>query len=159
MYDSFLIREGTVQNVWQGDKIVGFRFGVKVADYRGAFLSLVNGYYIEVDGVEYPLEIQTFEVNGKPPRTYDELKTCVWEHWDCTTLAYIHVKKAGGLQAGTHHFGLQQSLLSHYGYAEDDEKWVCNPPVPGKGEGAGKMSKTCYFDLDLNGEVYSYGQN
>ncbi len=149
MYDNFLIQEGTLQNVEQDGKIVGFKFGVKIADYRGAFLSLVNGYYVEVDGVEYPTSVQTFEINGKPPRTYEQLKTCVWEHWDCTDMGYVHVAKDGGLEKGMHRIDLQQSLLSHYGYAEDDELWVTDPPVPGHGKGAGKMQKTCYFDMEI----------
>ena len=149
MFDSFLIQEGTLQNVEKDGKVIGFKFGTKIADYRGAYVSLVNGYYIEVDGVEYPLAVQRFEINGKPPRTYEELKTAVWEHWDCTDLAYVWVLKDGGLSKGMHHIGIQQSLLSHYGYAEHDEEWVTNPPIPGHGEGAGKMQKTCYFDLEI----------
>ena len=149
MYDSFLIQEGTFQNDYVDGKCVSFKFGVKVADYRGAFVSLVNGYYVEVDGVEYPLDVQTFEVNGKAPRTYEELKTAVWEHWDCTDLVYVHCAKEGGLEKGMHHIGLQQSLLSHYGYAEHDEEWVTNPPIPGHDEGAGKFTKTCFFDMEI----------
>ncbi len=42
--------------------------GVRIADYRGQILSLHNGYYLAVDGVVYPREVQKFEINGKPPR-------------------------------------------------------------------------------------------
>ena len=74
MFDSFLIREDSLKNVEQDGKIVGFKFGVRIADYRGAILSLHNGYYVSVDGVEYPREVQKFEINGKPPRSFEELK-------------------------------------------------------------------------------------
>ena len=51
MFDSFLIREDSLENVYdENGKAVGFKFAVRIADYRGAFLSLHNGYYIECDG-------------------------------------------------------------------------------------------------------------
>ena len=65
MFDNYLIRKDSLENVYENKKAVGFRFAVRIADYRGCFLSLHNGYYIECDGVEYPRELQKFEVNGK----------------------------------------------------------------------------------------------
>ena len=150
MFDSFLIREDSLKNVEQDGKIVGFKFGVRIADYRGAILSLHNGYYVSVDGVEYPREVQKFEINGKPPRSFEELKTCVWEHWDYATEAIVHVKKDGGLAPGRHEIRLQQSILMQYGYAPWDEEWVKNPPVPGDGAGSGKSSFIFTYELDLN---------
>lgn len=149
MFDNFLIREDSLENVYENGKAVGFKFAVRIADYRGAFLSLHNGYYINCDGVEYPRELQRFEINGKPPRTFEEIKKCVWEHWDFDDEAYVYVEKEGGLSPGKHTIGLQQSVLSQYGYMPWDEEWVKNPPVPGKGMGAGKTRKICYFELEL----------
>jgi hypothetical protein len=150
MFDSFLIREDSLENVYdENGKAVGFKFAVRIADYRGAFLSLHNGYYIECDGVEYPRELQKFEVNGKPPRTFEEIKKCVWEHWDFDDEAYVYVEKESGLEPGKHRIGLQQSVLSQYGYMPWDEDWVKNPPVPGQGAGAGKTRRICYYDLEL----------
>ena len=150
MFDNYLIRRGTLQNEVDPatGAVVGFKFGVKIADYRGTFLSLHNGYFIVVDGEEYPRALQTFEVNGKRPRSFDELRTCVWEHWDCTDMAWVHVKKPGGLSKGVHRVGLQQSILSYYGYSDHDQEWIDHPPVPGK-TGAGKMTHTRYFDLEV----------
>lgn len=148
MYDSFLIRSDSLENVVENGWVIGFRFGVKQADYRGSFLSLHNGYYIEVDGEVFPREQQKFEINGKPPRDFEELKTCVWEHWDSGTEAFVYVQRPGGLAPGMHHIGLEQSVLSHYGYADEDEEWVQHPPVPGQG-GGGKTNWVCYFDLEL----------
>lgn len=58
MFDNYLIRKDSLENVYENKKAVGFRFAVRIADYRGCFLSLHNGYYIECDGVEYPRELQ-----------------------------------------------------------------------------------------------------
>ena len=133
----------------QDGKIVGFKFGVRIADYRGAILSLHNGYYVSVDGVEYPREVQKFEINGKPPRSFEELKTCVWEHWDFDDEGMLYIEKEGGLAPGIHHIGLQQSILAAYGYMPTDEEWIKNPPVPGSGAGAGKTNVICYYDIPL----------
>ena len=66
MFDNWLIREDSLKNVTcpETGKVIGFKFGVRIADYRGAILSLHNGYYINVDGVVYPREVQKFEING-----------------------------------------------------------------------------------------------
>ena len=151
MFDSYLIRQDSLENVAcpESGKVVGFKFAVRIADYRGCILSLHNGYYISVDGVEYPREVQKFEVNGKAPRDFEEIKKCVWEHWNYDDEAYVYVKKEGGLEPGVHHIGLQQSILAQYGYAPHDEEWIKNPPVPGKGAGAGKTQFICYYDLEL----------
>lgn len=150
MFDNFLIRPDSLKNDYENGAAVGFSFSVKIADYRGCFLSLHNGYYIECDGTVYPTAAQTFEVNGKGPRTFDELKKCVWEHWDYGTEAIVHVKKPGGLAAGNHRIRLQQTILMQYGYAPWDEEWVENPPTPGSGAGSGKSSFIFAYDLELN---------
>ena len=150
MFDNFLIRPDSLANdVDENGQIVGFRFAVRIADYRGCFLSLHNGYYINVDGTEYPREVQTFEINGKAPRTYEELKTCCWEHWNYDDEGIVHVRKDGGLAPGEHKIGLQQSILAQYGYMPWDEQWVKEPPVPGSGEGAGKTETISEFVLRL----------
>lgn len=149
MFDNFLIRKDSLENTYEDGKATGFKFAVRIADYRGCFLSLHNGYYIECDGVEYPRELQSFEINGKLPRDFEEIKTCVWEHWNFDDEAYVHVKKEGGLAPGKHVIWLQQSVLSQYGYMPWDEEWVKNPPVPGHGAGAGKTTNICEFELML----------
>ena len=112
MFDSYLIREDSLENTVEDGKVTGFKFAVRIADYRGCFLSLHNGYYIECDGIVYPRELQKFEINGKEPRDFEELKTCVWEHWNYDDEGYVYVAKEGGLEPGKHVIKLQQSILS-----------------------------------------------
>lgn len=149
MFDQYLIPSDSLKNDYEGGKAVGFQFAVRIADYRGCFLSLHNGYYITCDGVEYPRESQSFEINGKAPRSFEEIKTCVWEHWNYDDAGIVHVKKEGGLTPGKHIIGLQQSILAQYGYMPWDEEWVKNPPVPGSGAGSGKTANICTFELTL----------
>ena len=150
MFDQFLVRKDSLENVTENGRVTGFRFAVRIADYRGCFLSLHNGYYLIVDGTEYPNDLQKFQINGKEPRTYEELKTCCWEHWDYDDEGWVYVQKDGGLEEGMHHIGIQQSILAQYGYMPWDEEWVLHPPVPGSGQGAGKTETVSFFDLTLS---------
>lgn len=149
MFDNYLVRKDSLENVYKDGKAVGFKFGVRIADYRGCFLSLHNGYYVECDGVEYTKEVQKFEINGNEPRDFEEIKKCVWEHWDYDDEGYVYIRKEGGLAPGEHVIKLQQSILAQYGYMPWDEEWLKNPPIPGKGAGSGKTANICSFNLEL----------
>ena len=116
MFDSFMVKEGSLENVVKDGFVIGFKFKVHIGEYRGCFLSLVHGYYIEVDGEEFPRSLQKFEINGKPPRTFDEIKKAVWEHWDYDDYATLYVQKPGGLSAGKHRLGIMQGLMTQYGW-------------------------------------------
>ena len=145
-----LIQPGSFRNESIGHEIIGFQVTVRMANYRGNFLSLHNGYFIEVDGIEYPRSLQTFEINGKPPRSFDELKTAIWEHWDYDDDAILHVAKPGGLAPGEHTIRFQQSILNAYGYMPTDEAWVLNPPTPGTNAGSDKTPLIVTFEMDVN---------
>ena len=150
MLDNFLVRLDSLENVHdEKGKPQGFKFGVRNANYRGTFLSLHNGYYIKMDGVVYPREKQRFEINGQPPRDFEEIKKAVWEHWDYDDEGIVYVEKPGGLEAGMHKLELQQSILAAYGYMPTDEEWVRNPPVPGSGAGSDKTIFVVTFALEL----------
>jgi hypothetical protein len=149
MFDNFLIRRDSLKNVVEDGKAVGYKLGVRIADYRGQILSLHNGYYICVDGVVYPREVQKFEINGKSPRTFEELKTCYYEHWNYDDEGTLYVAKEGGLEPGVHKIDFQQSILNAYGYRPTDEEWVKNPPVPGSGASAGKTSNIVSYEIEL----------
>ncbi|WP_019004500.1 C-glycoside deglycosidase beta subunit domain-containing protein [Cohnella laeviribosi] len=150
MLDRYLVRLDSLENVYdKNGKAVGFKFAVRNANYRGNFLSLHNGYYIKMDGVVYPREVQKFEVNGKPPRSFEELKKAVYEHWDYDDEGIVYVEKEGGLAPGKHILEFQQSILAAYGYMPTDEEWVKNPPVPGSGAGSDKTTQIVTFELEL----------
>jgi hypothetical protein len=150
MFDNFLIRKDSLENEKDsGGGITGFKFAARNANYRGVYLALHNGYYIKVDGVEYKRDVQTFEINGKPPRSFEEIKKAVWEHWDYDDEGIIHVKKEGGLAPGNHIIEFQQSILAAYGYLPTDEEWVKNPPEPGTGAGSDKTRNVVKYELTL----------
>ncbi|KAA9165545.1 hypothetical protein FPZ12_005610 [Amycolatopsis acidicola] len=152
MFENFLIREDSLRNDRRDGKVVGFSLAARNANYRGVYLSLHNGYYLEVDGVHYPTAVQSFEINGKPPRGFDEIRTAVWEHWDYDDEGILHVAAPGGLAPGEHTIRFQQSVLAAYGYLPTDEEWVKNPPVPGSGAGSDKAPQIVSYTLTLNEE-------
>lgn len=122
----------SLENVIENGEVTGFRFladlsPARVLNGRGCFLSLINGFYIAVDGEVFPRETQAVEIHGKPARSMDELKTAVWEHWDTTEYAWIHVKKPGGLDAGEHRLTYMPSILAAYFKAQDS--WLTDPPA------------------------------
>ncbi|MBC2666715.1 hypothetical protein H7F51_14430 [Novosphingobium flavum] len=150
MFDNYLIRSDSLRNDIVDGEVVGFSMAVRIANYRGVFLSLHTGYYLVVDGVDYPREVQTFEVNGQPPRGFDEIKGCVWEHWDYDDEAILHVAKPGGLALGAHVIQFQQCVIAAYGYLSTDEEWVKAPPKTGTGAGSDKTPQVITYHLELN---------
>ena len=152
MFDNYLIRIDSLRNEERNGEIVGFALAVRNANYRGVFLSLHNGYFLEVDGVVYPTAVQTFEINGRPPRSFDEIRTAVWEHWDYDDEGILHVHAPAGLAPGTHTVRFQQSVLAAYGYLPTDEEWVQQPPQPGTGAGSDKTPQIVTYELPLNGQ-------
>ncbi|BBC73566.1 conserved hypothetical protein [Altererythrobacter sp. B11] len=149
MFDNYLIRQDSLRNDVEDGEVVGFSMAVRIANYRGVFLSLHTGYYLCVDGTVFPRDAQTFEVNGQPPRSFEEIKKAVWEHWDYDDEAILHVRKPGGLEPGTHVIDFQQCVIAAYGYLPTDEAWVEAPPEPGTGAGSDKTPQVVTYELEL----------
>lgn len=152
MFERFFVREDSLHNVRRDGKVTGFAIAVRNANYRGVYLSLHNGYFLEVDGVRYGRDVQTFEINGELPRDFAEIATCVHEHWDYDDEGLLHVACPGGLAPGAHVVRIQQSVLAAYGYRPTDEDWVKTPPEPGTGAGSDKAPEISEFRLLLQDE-------
>ncbi|MBW4330786.1 hypothetical protein KY084_07830 [Stakelama sp. CBK3Z-3] len=150
MFDNYLIRADSLRNEVVDGTVVGFKMAVRIANYRGVFLSLHTGYFLEVDGVTYPREAQSFEINGKPPRTFEEIKSAVWEHWDFDDEAILHVACPGGLAPGEHTVRFQQCVIAAYGYLPTDKVWVETPPELGTGAGSDKTPNVVSYVLTLD---------
>lgn len=149
MFERFFVREDSLTNVVVDGQIIGFSIAVRNANYRGVFLSLHNGYFIEVDGVAYPKAVQRFVVNGQGPRDFEGIARAVREHWDYDDEGILLVLKPGGLEPGAHEVRIQQSVLAAYGYRPTDEDWVREPPEPGTGAGSDKAPEISEFTLVL----------
>ena len=72
MLREHLILPGGFKNVIQNGQATGFQVAVRTAYYRGVYLSLVEGYEVQVDGETFTKEHITFTVGAKP-YTFDQL--------------------------------------------------------------------------------------
>ncbi len=118
---------GSLKNQNTAGKATGFQLSVRLLNGRGCFLSILNGFYIAVDGETFSREQQSLAVNGKPPRSFIELASCSDEHWDPSDEAVLHIAKPGGLAPGRHQVAFRPSLLDGYFKAKDE--WVDAPPA------------------------------
>ena len=154
MFDKYLIRKNSLVNVYDVyGKAIGFKMAVKNSNYRGVFVSLHNGYYLVVDDVVYPREVQRFEVNGKAPRTFDEIKNAGYEHWDHGDEAWLYVEKEGGLTPGEHKILFKQAVFAAYGYFPGCEEYVTNTPVPGPVTKHYLIMDKTYYPVEYNLEL------
>lgn len=149
MFDNYLVRADSLHNETRDGAVIGFTVAVRHANYRGCYLSLHNGYFLEVDGTSYPKSVQKFEINGQPPRTFEELKSAVWEHWDFDDEGILHIAAPGGLSNGMHTIRFQQSVLAAYGYMPTDEDWIRQAPEPGTGAGSDKTPQIITYEIPL----------
>lgn len=124
------IVKGSLKNDVVDGKVVGYSFGVRLPRYRGNFLSLINGYYVNVDGEEIAQDAMRLEINGKAPRTWAEIKEAVWEHWDYQTTGYLHILKEGGLSKGSHQIKAVISNFEQYGFYTTDQDRGDHPLIP-----------------------------
>jgi len=150
MSDRLLIRPDSLSNEEHDGKVIGFTLSVRIANYRGVYLPLHNGYYLSIDGAEYPTSLQSFEINDKPPRSFDEIRTAVWERWDYDDEAVLHVCLVGGLSPGMHTIRFKQLGLNVYGYPTTDQEWFDTCPKPGVGASSATIPKISTYTLTLN---------
>lgn len=121
----------SLRNIEEHGEVTGFCFkadlsSARVLNGRGCFISIVDGFYIAVDGEVFPRDAQSVIIHGQPARSMDELKKAVWEHWDVGEYAWICVKKPGGLTPGEHKLTYMPSVLGAYFKAQDS--WLTDPP-------------------------------
>ncbi len=132
MLEQYLVRQDSLENVEKDGKIIGYRIAVKSPGYRGNFLSLCNGFYLVCDGERVPGYLQSIEINGKAPRSFEETKKAVWEFWNMGEEALLHVQKPGGLERGFHTIELQECNLEQYGYGPNDRELLRSLPEIGE---------------------------
>ena len=111
-----MLCEDPVENITIGDKIRGYAFKIRLNNYRGTFLSTVEGLEVKVDDTPVPVENLTFCLNDKRykiPELVDQYK----EYWYVLDKAVVEVACPGGLPVGDHKFEVTlavRSLTSGY---------------------------------------------
>lgn len=113
MFDRYIICEDTAENLSEGGKVVGFRFGARIAYYRGLGLSMVEDLAVTVDGVKIPRAQIRFSVGSKA-YTLDEMETEYTARWEFGDIATVTVLHPGGLARGEHRLELVEQLRVSY---------------------------------------------
>lgn len=108
-----VICDDSLESIVVNDKKVGYAFDIRLSYYRGAFLSCIDAFELEVDGEIVDPQDITFGINGKTI-AISQLSNCVSEFWQLIQPARIEVIKEGGLTEGEHDINLKLILRVPY---------------------------------------------
>ncbi|RCX09917.1 hypothetical protein DFR58_13211 [Anaerobacterium chartisolvens] len=108
-----VVCDNSLKNVYVNGNNAGFEFDIRLAYYRGHYLSCIDLLEVYVDGEKVPEETVRFGLNGKE-FSVCQLKYCFNEFWRLRNPARISVIKDGGLNAGKHHIEIKLMLRVPY---------------------------------------------
>lgn len=89
-YDQHLIWHEGYGRLYAGDAQIGFKFEVRIPNYRGNYLSCVESLCFTLDGEEIPEESISVCLNGKRFRIRD-FPELFMEYWDVNDRAVCEV--------------------------------------------------------------------
>lgn len=112
-YDQFLIWPDNNENIVVNKTVIGYRFMIRMPNFRGNYLSCVEQLTFTLDGKDINPESIEMLLNNKRFRI-NELAQMYKEYWDVNDCAVIEVCSKGGLQ-GKHEIGATMRL--RYGYS------------------------------------------
>ena len=124
-----VIVDDSLKNCLTNGKKTGYQFDIRLAYYRGQFLSVIDEFGVTVDGEPVDPEHVKFRVNGREfsPVEFDK---CYTEFWRVTDPATIRVFRPGGLAAGEHDVEVKLMFRSPYMPIGPDHSYM---PVDGCG--------------------------
>lgn len=108
-----IIQNNSLKNYYVNGKKSGFEFDIRLAYYRGQYLSCIDKFEVAIDGEKIDSKDITFCLNGKEFSVF-QLPYLVSEFWTIITPAKIRVRKPGGLSLGEHEIELTLILRSPY---------------------------------------------
>lgn len=112
-YDQFLIWPDDNENIVVNKTVIGYRFMIRMPNFRGNYLSCVEQLTFTLDGKDIDSESIEMLLNNKRFRI-DELAQMYKEYWDVNDCAVIEVFLKGGLH-GKHEISAVMRL--RYGYS------------------------------------------
>lgn len=117
MLERHLIQGRGVGNVVEDGKVVGFRFDLRMPNYRGVWASLIDGVDVSVGDLRWDRERPLWTLQGRQ-HTIQELRRSTDVRWQLDELATITVPHAGGLPAGVHDLAVDIAIHAPYIPAE-----------------------------------------
>lgn len=112
-YDQYLVGQEGFGNILVHGEPLGYRFQIRIPNFRGNYLSCVEQLTFTLDGEEIDTENIAMLLNNKRFRI-SELPELYKEYWNVDDYADIEVLKEGGL-SGIHKIGACMKL--RYGYS------------------------------------------
>ena len=117
MLDRDVIQNRGVRNVVVDGETVGFRFRIRMPNYRGLWGSLIEGVAVRVGDLTWDRETPRWTLQGRE-FTLAELSTSTDVRWQLDEAATITVPHPGGLAPGVHHLAVDIALQAPYIPAE-----------------------------------------
>ena len=93
--------DDSLKSIYVNGEKMGYQFNVRLACYRGHYLSMINELSLRVDGEEIPEKNIFFSLHGKD-FGIAQMRENNNEFWQIAEPAIIKVHKRGGLQEGEH---------------------------------------------------------
>jgi hypothetical protein len=113
MFDKYIICEDRLQNISDGEKIIGFQFKARLPYYRGIGISMIEDLQIKVDSEDIPREAIRVTLHGNT-YTLDEMETEYEDRWEFGEKGIVKVQKSGGLTSGEHEIEMVPHLRISY---------------------------------------------
>jgi hypothetical protein len=118
MLEREIIQNRGVENIVEDGRVVGFRFLVRMPNYRGVYGRLIDGIDVRVGDRRWPRTAPRWTLHGTQ-YTLDELRDSHLDvHWDLDTPATITVLEPGGLVPGVHELEVEIAIHAPYIPAE-----------------------------------------
>jgi hypothetical protein len=113
MFEKYMLPTRGFRNVSKDGQIAGFQVGVRITYYRGIYVSLIDGFDVNVDGESFGPDKITFSL-GKRSFPMTEIGSATDVRWHFGDIATLTIQKPGGLQPGLHEIQLTERLRISY---------------------------------------------
>jgi hypothetical protein len=109
MFERYVICEEGFKNVSEKGQVTGFQLRLRIANWRGLPLSLIEDVRVNVDGVSFPRDSVRVAVGGHI-FTLDEMIPRSDVRWQFDELATVTILKPGGLARGMHEVAVVEQI-------------------------------------------------
>lgn len=101
MFEKNVLSEREFCNVSTDGKVTGFQVKLRIPQYRGLPLAMLQDLRVTVDGESFSGEQLRFSTGGRSYRL-EEMKKVTDVYWCYEKFATVTVSKPGGLSSGMH---------------------------------------------------------
>lgn len=119
MLDRDIIQSVGARNVRDDDgRITGFRFEIRMPNYRGVWGSLIDGVAVAAGGLEWGRDETMWTLQGRTFTAQELRESDRSVRWQLDEPAVITVPHEGGLPAGVHELRVDIAIHAPYIPAE-----------------------------------------